>query len=201
MYTTATATAYWTAPRSPEHLSAWLTEYYESASKSYRQDLLSAIAPHSPVSSIFEVGCHCGPNLKALQPLGEFVYTGIDVNADAVLEGVKQAVAAGYDTRTRWGIGSILDITFMSNFADRGYDVVLSSSALMYVHPVDLPQALKEMARLSARIVVMQEPVESERHGETYHQWVHEIPCVWKNHVQDFDLVTVSEEITVAVRR
>lgn len=202
MVTTATATAFWTAARSPEDLSAWLAHYLASADAPYRTALIQALRPYAPLASLLEVGCHCGPNLKALAPhCADLHYTGLDVNAAALAFGRQQAMAQGYGAHAWWVVGNLLDPQ-MEDWPARSHEVVLASSVLMYLHPTDLPQALRTMARLADRLVVMQEPRDGERHGETYHQWTHDLADAWTDAgIPGFLLSTTSDGIVIAERR
>lgn len=167
---TGQSEAFWAADR--QDGGAWTRHYWESAGQPWRQDLLDALAPSAPFTSIFEVGCHCGPNYRRLrETFGEFVYVGLDVNASALTAAVNGTRRERIKGEAHWCIGSIL--TDAVGWRDREFDLVFASSVLSVIAPADLEAALAGMLRLSARLVAIQEPSD-DRHNGSFHQWGHD---------------------------
>ncbi len=177
MPTTAEAGAFWLAQRQDQ--LAWLELYRLSHERSDRALLSAAVKAIGPFTSVFEVGCHCGPVLKRLrEDFGPFAYHGIDLSSAALDYGRFWADADGYGENTIWQVGSVTGPE-MDLVADQSFDVVVSSSSLVYVSPQDLPSALRSMARIAKKAVIIQEPLAGDRHEPDYHQWSHDYLKAW----------------------
>ena len=166
-------------PHTAESLAFWAQDrpgkaahYWASAAEPWRQDLLDALAPVAPFSSIFEVGCNSGPNYRRLrETFGAFPYTGLDVCGSALVAAVHYAKRDQIPGEAHWILGSLL--TDATAWASRSFDLVFASSILSVIAPADLAAALGEMLRLSARVVAIQEPAEAQ-HDQAFHQWAHD---------------------------
>lgn len=66
----------------------WIKGYWDSQDYPHRQFLVEKISTCSPILSILEVGCNCGPNLVLLaKKFPNAKIRGIDVNPVAVQKG------------------------------------------------------------------------------------------------------------------
>src|SRR3990170_32118 len=75
----------------------WIKGYWNSQDHSHRSFLIEKISRFSPISSILEIGCNCGPNLFLLAkkfPNADIV--GIDINPMAVQKGNEWLAQEGF---------------------------------------------------------------------------------------------------------
>lgn len=155
----ATAAAIdWWAERRGSDVGTWIDAYKNSLHERQRTAIAAIVERYQP-ASLFEVGCHCGPNLVRLAqdvPSLADVF-GIDASAQAIEAGQAWVKEAGLDTRVRMQVGRFPDDT--AAMPDRCAEVVLSCYALAYFSPADLDAALYEVGRLASRVVILAEPV------------------------------------------
>lgn len=96
-----------------------------------------------PGAKLLEIGCGSGRQLEFLRQLGWQV-EGLDLDSVAV----KAASARGLTVHS----GSLKE----QNFADRSFDVVVSSHVIEHVHdPVDLLRECRRILRPGGRLVVI----------------------------------------------
>lgn len=96
-----------------------------------------------PLATILEVGTNRGHNLQALRHLyPDATLTGIEPNAYAR----RIAHRRHLDVRN----ATITNIPF----PDHTYDLVLTCGVLIHIPPDDLPQAIRETARVSSRYLL-----------------------------------------------
>lgn len=117
-------------------------------------DVVSELDPSYHIYSILEVGCNRGHNLKALEDFLRINYSpvvGIDVNEYAL----SKARRSGCTVQQ----GNILNLPFAAN----SFDLVFTMGVLIHISPDNLPQAVKEMYRVSRRfILAIEYPAEVE---------------------------------------
>lgn len=213
---TIDAATWWARPRG-EHASHWIATYQKSLGSRHRDVIVSAVQSVPDVSSVLEVGSHCGPNLIRIAqgcPSVEQL-TGIDVNLEAVTAGTRWVTSLGLQDRITLVEGRVPEKT--SSLPDQCVDVVLSCYALAYIAPEDLDAVLYEMGRLAKRAIVLAEPM---THGSgpsrgrnslsDYREWAHNYQAAsrWINTWRgcDLRLETVSppvdhlNEVLVGVR-
>jgi spore coat polysaccharide biosynthesis protein SpsF len=123
------------------------------------RDLLAEIE----VTTVLEVGCNVGANLRWLAELLEprNVY-GVDVNEDALAR-VRRSLE---------GVNALFGTARELPFRDRFFDLTFTTGVLIHVSPSALPLAMAELVRSSGRYVLCgeyyaEEPVEVPYHGET----------------------------------
>jgi hypothetical protein len=81
--TTDDAAADWASRRGDE----WLKRYVDTWDQPHRHLLVERVARFEPLSSVLELGCHAGPNLRLLADrFPDARITGTDVNLAAVEE-------------------------------------------------------------------------------------------------------------------
>ena len=201
---TIDAATWWARPRGAQS-AAWIANYKNSLTSRHR-DGISAIVGSLGVTSVLEVGCHCGPNLIRLatdHPSLEQL-SGVDVSAEAISAGNAWAQSAGLSERVQMVPGRIPDASSM--LADRCVDVVLSCYALAYIAPPDLDAVLSEMGRLARVAVILAEPMSD---GSTdpkisftgYSEWAHNYAAAsrWINTWRGMTLTT--RDVTPPVDR
>jgi spore coat polysaccharide biosynthesis protein SpsF len=97
------------------------------------------------VSSILELGCNIGLNLRAFrQLLPEASLTAVEINATAAAE----AARVPADVK----VGSILEYE-----PDRRHDLVVIAGVLMHIEPTRLPTVYDLMHRASGRYICLAE--------------------------------------------
>jgi hypothetical protein len=147
----------------------WVAHYAASEAQPHRADVVAALGRVPGWSSLFEIGCHCGPMLHAIQAaFPAAMLSGCDVNQEAV-------------TAARQWLPGVVCGPFpgvTAAWPDQSVDVVLSCYALASADPGDLDAALTESARIARRAVVICEPVAWDgwtgmhRNGE-FVEWRH----------------------------
>jgi ubiquinone/menaquinone biosynthesis C-methylase UbiE len=175
---TKAAAEWWARPRGQTNAN-WVETYQRSLKAPHRDAIVTAMQALSGVTSVLEVGSHCGPNLFRLA--SELPYleqlTGVDVNADAIAAGARWAQSRGLSERVHFDVGRVPDVT--SALPDSCVDVVLSCYALAYIAPADLDGVLYEMGRLARRAMVLAEPMTNQPKADGgatwggYAEWAH----------------------------
>ena len=133
-------------------VTAWIARYQESEGASYRAPIVAALRALPPWTSLFEVGCHCGPMLRVVQQaFPEATISGCDVNAGALEAGRRLSP----DVVTR--LGAFPAVT--ADMPDGSVDVMLSCYVLAFVSPDMIDAALCEMARVARVGIVLCEPM------------------------------------------
>jgi hypothetical protein len=171
------AAEWWARPRGVQAQS-WVQNYQRSLGARHRQ-LISQLVGELKAETVFEVGCHCGPNLIRICRDHPTVHAhGIDASAEAVVAGRGWVAQLGLADRVQVTAQRFPEGTAAtpSGFAD----VVLSCYTLAYVAPADLDAALYEMGRIAARAVVLAEPMPIEgpiahvHRMNGYSEWAHD---------------------------
>lgn len=168
---------WWAQPRDAS--AAWIANYQQSLQSPQRAAIEGVVRQLAP-ETLFEVGCHCGPNLVRLaKALPELRMHGIDANAEAILAGRRWVETLQIADRValtcqRFPAGTYGTPT---GFAD----VVLSCYSLAYIAPADLDAALYEIGRLAGRAVILAEPmpIGEDRpamigRSDGYKEWAHD---------------------------
>lgn len=159
---------------SPEEMDSLLGSYYAGIKKSdwFRQFL----APERiPSGRVLEVGCNVGIQLRILRlvnPALEMYW--IEPQSYAL------AKARALDSETHFLPGTAFDLPFKGGL----FEVVMTNSVLIHIHPLDLPAALAEIYRCSRRFIFCHEYY-SESPGEISYRG-HEA-LLWKmNYLQQY---------------
>lgn len=161
----------------------WITGYWNSINHPHRKILTDAIANFKP-SSILEIGCNCGPNLRILAKIfPEAKILGIDINPEAVQKGnelFKQE--------------SLLNVVLteckadeLLRFNDHSFDIVFTDAVLIYLGPDKIEKVIKEMLRVSSKAIVLMEwhDFESKHNplGKYKRHWVRDYKTLLKEFV------------------
>ncbi len=169
---TARATAFWGGRAKEE--GGLLQDYWESWLAPHRVAVAAALRafPSPPFQSILDLGCYSGPLLRHLrQEFPQARLAGIDVSGPAIAF-AQRHLAGTFVT------GSILDL---DAWPPGPFDVIVSSYALAYLGPTDLPLVLRACLARTRRGLVFAEPqrlgtefsppVADEGLGETIHDY------------------------------
>lgn len=126
---------------------------YSEASLASRARLFARVlqaAPLGPAARVLEVGTNVGMNLAALARLGLFALHGVDLNRGAL--GTLRGQPALSD-RARVAQAEAEHLPF----ADGAMDLVFTCGVLIHVPPARLPEACREIVRVSRRYVLCAE--------------------------------------------
>lgn len=128
--------------------------YWDDRNNPRRNFLVERIEKFSPVSSILEVGCICGPNLYLLtKRFKNAKLIGVDINS--------LAIKLGNDLFQKEGLANVRLILKkadeLSEFADKEFDVVLTDACLIYIGPDKIRKVLADIARIAKKGIVMAE--------------------------------------------
>lgn len=133
---------------------AYFEGCWNSINRPHRQPILDAIASLMSATSLLEIGCNAGPNLRLIhERWPEVGLGGIDANADA-LEMVN-AKFGDYVVDT-WHYDLRDALPQIANLA---YDIVLSSYCLAYIEPHEIAGVLAHMVRIARVGLVIAEPM------------------------------------------
>jgi len=108
----------------------WIKSYWDSRDHSHRPFLIEKISKFSPIHSILEIGCNCGPNLYLLAkkfPDAEMI--GIDINPIAVQNGNEWFAQEGI-SNVKLSVGNADEL---GQFPDKSFDVVFTDAVLIYI--------------------------------------------------------------------
>lgn len=109
---------------------------------------LDAFGSRTP-SSILEVGCNLGLNLRALRTLTDAELMAVEPNASARARVVADGVLS--DEAMREGVGEAIP------FPDKAAELVFTSGVLIHVQPDNLGDVADEMHRVSSRFILVSE--------------------------------------------
>lgn len=134
--------------------AAWVMGYRDSWDRGYRHLFVDRVARFEPVSSVLELGCHSGPNIRLLATrFPDALITGIDVNLPAIEE-ARRSLAHFPNVTTRH-----TDLRpELARLEDNGIDCVVSCFALAYVDPDDIDEVLRQAWRVARKGLVLMEP-------------------------------------------
>lgn len=100
----------------------------------------------APPTSILEVGCNIGNNLRALNALTGATLHGLEPNDEARRILVDEGVIKGDNAMN----GFANDIPL----PDHSVDMAFTSGVLIHIHPDDLLESVREIHRVASRYVV-----------------------------------------------
>jgi ubiquinone/menaquinone biosynthesis C-methylase UbiE len=130
----------------------WIRGYWDSRDHSHRQFLLEHITKFSPVSSILEIGCNCGPNLYLLArkfPNVEIV--GIDINPAAIQKGNEWFTQEGI-RNVKLLVGKADEL---EQFEDKRFDIVFTDAVLIYIGPDKIKEVIKGVLRIARKALIL----------------------------------------------
>lgn len=175
---TNAAAAWWARPRH-ENGATWIANYQHSLTVRHRT-AISQIVGELGIASLFEAGCHCGPNLMRLtEDHPGLLCAGLDVNAEAIAAGTTWAAQRGVADRVTLQVGAFPTAT--EGWASGSCEAVLTCYSLAYTSPADVGAALYEAGRLATNAVILAEPMALDGRGARtvqnlsgYTEWAHD---------------------------
>jgi trans-aconitate methyltransferase len=136
---------------------AWVARYWNDLHAPRRDMIIDAIRDSfGEPESVLDVGCNAAPNLRRVhEEFPRCRLAGFDVNVEAV-EYARTRFAEMGTTADLW-IGTFDDE--LARLGPGSFDLVISSFALAYVPPRDMPRILGNCARIARRGLVLAEPL------------------------------------------
>lgn len=177
----------------------WVMSYWHSRNRSHRAFLLEKIAAFSP-TSILEIGCNCGPNLYLIaKRLPNAEIRGIDINPRAIQKGNELFAQEGI-SNVRLSVGKADEL---GQFQDKSFDVVFTSSLLMYIGPDKIKQLIKEMVRITRQALILMErhcfqPQRKDRNGlgvYRYGSWERDYVALFRQFVPQIHVTKIPEDV------
>lgn len=179
----------------------WIRGYRDSQNHPHRSFLVETISKFKP-SSILEIGCNCGPNLRLLaKKFPDAKIMGIDINPIAVQKGNEWFAQEGV-LNVNLSVGKADEL---GQFQDKSFDVVFTDAVLIYIGPDKIKDVMREMIRITHRALILAEwhSFESQRKDTnvlgTYHKgiWVRDYVALFKQFVREeqIRITKISEEV------
>jgi SAM-dependent methyltransferase len=199
--TTEDTMAFWAAQRDP----AWVEGYRDSWDRPYRRVLVEQISSVEPLSSVLELGCHAGPNLRLLAArFPNARVMGVDVNEAALAEarrsltGFPNVTVACGDLRGE-----------LERLEDRSVDCVVSCFVLAYVDPSEIGGVLEQAWRVARKGLALMEPHPRSDQPAEQSGWRHDYVAlltradavVSTQWLAEGDRLGELNAVTIAVRR
>jgi ubiquinone/menaquinone biosynthesis C-methylase UbiE len=130
----------------------WIKSYWNSQNHSHRPFLMEKISTFSPISSILEIGCNCGPNLYLLaKKFPDAQIRGIDINPMAVQNGNEWLAQEGI-SNVRLLVGKADDL---GEFQDKSFDIVFTDAVLIYIGPDKIKKVIQGMLRIARKALIL----------------------------------------------
>lgn len=147
-------------PITVDEMDRKLGEYCGCGRKS---DLFRQFVPPEriPAGRVLEVGSNVGVQLKILQT----VNPGLELYGLEPMQYALDKGRASYPDIT-FVPGTAFDIPFKDNY----FDLVMTNTVLIHIHPGDLPRALAEIHRVSRRYIHFHEYFADSPTEVTYHE-------------------------------
>jgi len=145
----------------------WVKSYWESRYHNHRSFLVERISNFSPISSLLEIGCNCGPNLYLLaKRFPDAEIRGIDINPSAVQKGNEWLAQEGI-SNVKLLVGKADEL---GQFQDRSFDVVFTDAVLIYIGPDKIKKVVQDMIRITRQGLILIEwhcfePQRKDRNG------------------------------------
>lgn len=131
--------------------------YHKRTDYSHARELCRYVTTHLKIASMLDVGAALGWSIEYFAARG-IRACGVDVSETAVT----RARRLGRDVR----LGSATDLPF----ADRAFDLVLSTDCLEHMRPEDADRAVAELCRVSARYLALK--INPRRDRNRWWRWV-----------------------------
>lgn len=157
----------WNNKRYSSEDNEWVLSYWDSRNHNHRPFLLERIVSFSPISSILEIGCNCGPNLYLIaQRLPEIEIQGIDINPVAIQKGREFFASEGISNVRL----SVAKADELGQFQDKSLDVVFTDATLIYIGRDKIQGIIEEMVRVTRKGLILVEkhsfePKNKDQHG------------------------------------
>ena len=151
--------------------SNWRKSYLDTANKihPHRKLLLEKIIKEKPISSILEIGCADGINLRLINNImPRIILEGIDINKEALNEGINILNIKNIKN-IKLKHHSVRDLSL---YKDKEFDVVFSDAVLMYIDTNNIKKVIDEMFRVSKKLLIFCEQ-HTDKKSFYNDKWVH----------------------------
>lgn len=170
--TTDDAATDWASRRDDE----WVKGYRDSWDRPHRHFLVDRVARFEPVSSVLELGCHAGPNLRLLAKRFPAAHiTGIDVNLPAIDEARRSLAEFSNVTAKHSDLRSEL-----ASLDDNAVDCIVSCFALAYVDSEEIGEVLGDAWRATRKALILMEPHPGPDQTAEQSGWRHDYATLLK---------------------
>lgn len=144
--------------RTRDQYDAGLADFYwQSRDAPVRRAIAESVAALDG-HSLLEIGCHAGPNLWAIGKARAFDrLAGTDLSPTVLAEARRHLTAAGLTGAFAVAAADALP------FADKSFDICLTSVTLVCVGPETIDASLDEIVRVTAKWLVLCEPWSERR--------------------------------------
>ena len=150
--------------------------YRDSWDRPHRRLLVDLVVRFEPVSSVLELGCHAGPNLRLLgKRFPDARITGTDVNLPAI-EAARQSLAELSNVTANH---SDLRSELVS-LDDNSVDCIVSCFALAYVDPEEIGDVLGHAWRAARKALILMEPHPGPDQTAEQSGWRHDYATLLK---------------------
>lgn len=147
---TATATAWW-VQHAERQGTAWVEHYWEDWQAPHRGYILGALSLLGPITSVYEIGCNAGPNLRLLsQHMPDVELAGQELCKEA-------AEWAESHLCVPVSVGTLPDCLLSE--PDQSVDVALSCYTLAYLDTPDAAETVAHLTRMARKAIVLLEPM------------------------------------------
>ena len=144
----------WNNKRYSDDEDEWVLSYWDSRNHSHRSLLLEKIAAFSPISSILEIGCNCGPNVYLIaQKFPGIKIQGIDINPVAIQKGNELFASEGISNVRL----SVAKADELEQFQDKSFDIVFTDAVLIYIGRDKIQGIIKEIVRVARKGLILVE--------------------------------------------
>lgn len=126
--------------------------YWQSRHAAARRAIAETVAALDG-NSLLEIGCHVGPNLWAIRQMRAFDrLAGTDLSPGVLAEAHRRLAADGLAPELELAAADALP------FADKSFDIAMTSVMLVCVGPEAIDASLDEIIRVTRRWLVLCEP-------------------------------------------
>mgnify|MGYP001598132728 CR=1 FL=1 len=164
----------------------WVEDYWASWNHPHRKIIIEELKKLPKFNTLLEIGCNCGPNLSNIKlEFNGVNLFGIDANPDAVK--LAQEKLTNDDIR----VGDFSTLPWF----DKSMNVVISDAALMYIHPTNLQQTLRELVRVGIGHLLLIERQPTGTQSElTNAVWAHPFEQIFKGMGYQVEARKLTEE-------
>lgn len=152
----------------------WLKGYGESWDRPHRHLLVECVAQFEPISSVLELGCHAGPNLRLLATrFPDATISGVDVNLASIEEARRSlgefpnVIAKHADLRRE-----------LESTHNDAVDCIVSCFALAYIDPQAVVEVLGNAWRATSKALILMEPHPWPDQTADPSGWRHDYPAL-----------------------
>jgi len=148
----------------------------------HRKFLTEKISNYYPFNSVLEIGCASGPNLYLLAKKFPTVkFYGIDIS--------KNAVKIGQEFFRKENINNVF-LNFgkadkLKKFQDKSIDIIFTDATLIYLAPDKINKVIKEILRISKKVIILNEWNSDSPRSFYNGHWVHNYKSLFTKFISE----------------